>query len=217
MSTLPVSFKDCRLRTPLRSGVCVCVGGYVSELFTNLFITTSTIVNSNQLHFMPNFRSLVQFYSSTNHWRIQGGPNSFIFMQFSAKNWKIIALLRVGAPPRENHGSTTANVNGNATWTSLISWSPLWRDVPCGFSKSWMSTSFTPRIVSFRLRSAFVLGMCLKSSAFATSWPQDLHNKNSEKKQNLTCVKCRRFCHTMWLHGAFYKCVMYLNAIWFYS
>ena len=43
------------------------------------------------------------------HWRIQGGrqgraplpggPNSFIFMQFSAKNWKIIALLGVGAPP----------------------------------------------------------------------------------------------------------------------
>ena len=28
-----------------------------------------------------------------------GGPNSFIFMQFSAKNWKIIALLGVGAPP----------------------------------------------------------------------------------------------------------------------
>ena len=43
------------------------------------------------------------------HWRIQGGgrqgrappggPNSFIFMQFSAKNRKIIALLGVGAPP----------------------------------------------------------------------------------------------------------------------
>ena len=28
-----------------------------------------------------------------------GGPNSFIFMQFSAKNCKIIALLGVGAPP----------------------------------------------------------------------------------------------------------------------
>ena len=28
-----------------------------------------------------------------------GGPNSFIFMQFSAKIWKIIAILRVGAPP----------------------------------------------------------------------------------------------------------------------
>ena len=26
------------------------------------------------------------------------GPNSFIFMQFSAKNWKIIAFLGVGAP-----------------------------------------------------------------------------------------------------------------------
>ena len=43
------------------------------------------------------------------HWRIQGGrqgrapppggPNSFIFMQFSAKMWKIIAILGVGAPP----------------------------------------------------------------------------------------------------------------------
>ena len=28
-----------------------------------------------------------------------GGPNSFIFMQFSAKIWKIIAILGVGAPP----------------------------------------------------------------------------------------------------------------------
>ena len=28
-----------------------------------------------------------------------GGPNSFIFMQFSVKNWKIIAFLGVGAPP----------------------------------------------------------------------------------------------------------------------
>ena len=28
-----------------------------------------------------------------------GGPNSFIFMQFSAKNWKIIVILGVGAPP----------------------------------------------------------------------------------------------------------------------
>ena len=27
------------------------------------------------------------------------GPNSFIFMQFSAKIWKIIAILGVGAPP----------------------------------------------------------------------------------------------------------------------
>ena len=43
------------------------------------------------------------------HWRIQGGapgtrappggPNSFIFMQFSAQMWKIIAILGVGAPP----------------------------------------------------------------------------------------------------------------------
>ena len=28
-------------------------------------------------------------------------------MQFSAKNWKIIALLGVGAPPGENPGSAT--------------------------------------------------------------------------------------------------------------
>ena len=28
-----------------------------------------------------------------------GGPNSFIFMQFSSKIWKIIAILGVGAPP----------------------------------------------------------------------------------------------------------------------
>ena len=37
------------------------------------------------------------------------GPNSFIFMQFSAKMWKIIAILGVGAPPGENPGSATAN------------------------------------------------------------------------------------------------------------
>ena len=47
--------------------------------------------------------------SMQDHWRIQGGapgtrappggPNSFIFMQFSAKMWKIIAILGVGAPP----------------------------------------------------------------------------------------------------------------------
>ena len=37
-----------------------------------------------------------------------GGPNSFIFMQFSAKMWKIIAILGVGAPPPgENPGSAT--------------------------------------------------------------------------------------------------------------
>ena len=49
-------------------------------------------------------------YTIPHHWRIQGGapgtrappprgPNSFIFMQFSAKMWKIIAILGVGAPP----------------------------------------------------------------------------------------------------------------------
>ena len=37
-----------------------------------------------------------------------GGPNSFIFMQFSAKMWKIIAILGVGAPPGENPGPATA-------------------------------------------------------------------------------------------------------------
>ena len=37
------------------------------------------------------------------------GPNSFIFMQFSAKMWKIIAILGVGAPPGENPGSATAD------------------------------------------------------------------------------------------------------------
>ena len=31
--------------------------------------------------------------------RPPGGPNSFIFMQFSAKMWKIIAILGLGAPP----------------------------------------------------------------------------------------------------------------------
>ena len=31
--------------------------------------------------------------------RAPPGPNSFIFMQFSAKIWKVIAILRVGAPP----------------------------------------------------------------------------------------------------------------------
>ena len=31
--------------------------------------------------------------------RPPGGPNSFIFMQFSATNWKIITFLGVGTPP----------------------------------------------------------------------------------------------------------------------
>ena len=54
-------------------------------------------------------RAAKKCYISTRHWRIQGGapgmrappggPNSFIFMQFSAKMWKIIAILGVGAPP----------------------------------------------------------------------------------------------------------------------
>ena len=62
--------------------------------------------------------SLDRPMTNTYHWRIQGGgardarppggPNSFIFMQFSAKIWKIIAILRVGAPPGENPGSATA-------------------------------------------------------------------------------------------------------------
>ena len=58
------------------------------------------------------FESLIVTNSThCYHWRIQGGgapgtrapppggPNSFIFMQFSAKMWKIIAILGVGAPP----------------------------------------------------------------------------------------------------------------------
>ena len=36
-----------------------------------------------------------------------GGPNSFIFMQFSAKNLQNNPNLGVGAPPRENPGSAT--------------------------------------------------------------------------------------------------------------
>ena len=61
------------------------------------------------------------------HWRIQGGvpgtcappggPNSFIFMQFSAKNWKIIALLGVGAPPGKNPGSATGQITQTQTET----------------------------------------------------------------------------------------------------
>ena len=57
------------------------------------------------------------------HWRIQGGapgtrappggPNSFIFMQFSAKIWKIIAILGVGTPPGENPGSAIWNFPEN--------------------------------------------------------------------------------------------------------
>ena len=47
---------------------------------------------------------------------LPGGPNSFIFMQFSAKNWKIIALLGVGAPPGENPGSATVHVCPGRAW-----------------------------------------------------------------------------------------------------
>ena len=38
-----------------------------------------------------------------------GGPNSFIFMQFSAKSWKNNPTLGVGAPPQENPGSATVD------------------------------------------------------------------------------------------------------------
>ena len=39
------------------------------------------------------------------------GPNSFIFMQFLAKNWQNNPNLGIGAPPRENPGSVTENIN----------------------------------------------------------------------------------------------------------
>ena len=35
------------------------------------------------------------------------GPNSFIFMQFSAKIWKIIAIWDLAYPSGENPGSAT--------------------------------------------------------------------------------------------------------------
>ena len=35
------------------------------------------------------------------------GPNSFIFMQFSAKSVKSNLILGVGIPPQENPGSAT--------------------------------------------------------------------------------------------------------------
>ena len=53
-----------------------------------------------------------------NHWRIQGerqgcAPPGVQILSFSCsfqqKNLKIIALLGVGAPPRENPGSVTDN------------------------------------------------------------------------------------------------------------
>ena len=78
----------------------------------------------------------VQSYSSVTstdgyHWRIQGGvrdacppwdPNSFIFMQFSAKKLQNNRLahptLGVGAPPQENLGSATAYL---FTWSFCVS------------------------------------------------------------------------------------------------
>ena len=36
-------------------------------------------------------------------WCPPGGPNSFIFMQFLAKNCKIIAVLGVGAPASQKY------------------------------------------------------------------------------------------------------------------
>ena len=41
------------------------------------------------------------------------GPNSFVFMLFSAKILKIIAILGVGVPPGENPGSATENTTSN--------------------------------------------------------------------------------------------------------
>ena len=56
--------------------------------------------------FSSKLTTVTKDCNTCDHWRIQGGgqgrppggSNSFIFMQFSTKNWKIIALLGVGAP-----------------------------------------------------------------------------------------------------------------------
>ena len=60
---------------------------------------------------------LVETYQ--DHWRIKGvpgtrastpppaGPNSFIFMQFSAKDCKVTPTLELAPPSQENPGSAT--------------------------------------------------------------------------------------------------------------
>ena len=88
-------------------GIIYFIYVFVPHWFHLIVIEITSIVKINHVI------KIVRLF----HWRIQGGapgtrappggPNSFIFMQFSAKNWKIIAFLGVGAPPGENPGSAT--------------------------------------------------------------------------------------------------------------
>ena len=116
----------CVLRNHTTDGITNRCGSFYMSLCASCFAAPLVAVRVNYKFvtkpyvFTDHFnQSNFHFYDNTNHWRIQGGapgmrappwgPNSFIFMQFSAKMWKIIAILGVGAPPGENPGSATAN------------------------------------------------------------------------------------------------------------
>ena len=92
---------------------CVCPRVSVSQLkilgfWINLF-------SGNREHTVPpkTQQDIGGSKGGARDARPPGGPDSFIFMQFSAKNWKIIALLGVGVPPGENPGSATTGYDKN--------------------------------------------------------------------------------------------------------
>ena len=88
------------------------------------------------------------------HWRIQGGgrdarppwgPNSFIFMQFSAENLQNNPNLGLGAPPRENPGSATVWYSSFYVQTGTLIWNGwLKRNTFHGeYSTKWATTCKT--------------------------------------------------------------------------
>ena len=73
--------------------------------FTSSINTTSASCPSHILYNAPfkvktkEYKNIGGSKGGARDARPPRGPNSFIFMQFSAKFWKIIAILGVGAPP----------------------------------------------------------------------------------------------------------------------
>ena len=64
------------------------------------------------------------------------GPNSFIFMQFSAKNGKITPTWELGPPPEENPLSATVTV---LTWHVPVRVHCLWKKS----NVAWISLSLS--------------------------------------------------------------------------
>ena len=120
-----------------------------------------------------------------HHWRIQGerppprGPNSFIFMQFSAKNWKILAILGVGVPPwgkswiphcsftwwRDWFGNL---IGGGAVRSDSIRFCDLWIPYCREFFTSWLRHEIYMSVVFF------ILKFLWKNTPVLIQWLQSL-------------------------------------------